>query len=170
MPVDGTVEQAFDGGHLPTSAHQGRFSTSDRTIPVRYTHQPLGGHGLLGALDLNQFRVPEHCGTLDQPCGRGAEHHPARRGHGLHPLRHTHLLTDRGVTAWARTDLTGDHLPGVQPDPQSQIHTIETGHLLRQVDDGGVDVQGGPAGPNGVVLQRHRRPEQCHDAVAGELV
>ena len=88
---------------------------------------------MIGTLDLNQLRVTEHRRALDQPCGGGAEHHPTRRCRRFHPLGHADLLTDRGVTRAARTDLPGDHLPGVQPDPQLKLDTIAAGDLLGQI-------------------------------------
>ena len=99
-----------------------------------------------------------------------AEHHPTRRGHGLHALGQADLFADRGVPGSTRADLPGDHLPGVQPDPQLKIHTVPLADLLGQITDGSVDVQGGPARPQGVVLQGERGTEDGHDPVAGELV
>ena len=125
---------------------------------------------MISALDVDQLRFTQARHGLDQPSGGGTEHHPARRGDRLHPLRHADLLADRGVPGSAGADLPGDHLPRVQPDPQLKIHTITAGHLIGQIADATVDVQGGPACPQGVVFQRDWRPEHGHDPVAGELV
>ena len=127
-------------------------------------------HRLVGTLDLNQLGFAESRCAINQSRGGRAEHHPARRSDRLHPLRHPDLLTDGGVTERPRTDFTGDHLARVQAHPQPQIHTVAVldfdGKPLRLL----LDAQRRQAGANSVVLQRHRRTEHRHDAVAGELV
>ena len=119
---------------------------------------------------LNHLRFTESRCALNQSRGRRAEHHPTRRSDRLHPLRHPDLLTNGGVTERPRTDLTGDHLTGVQSHPQPQVHTVAVldldGKPLRLL----LNAQGRQTGTNGVVLQRHRRAEHRHDPVAGELV
>ena len=80
------------------------------------------------------------------------------------------LIADRGVTGCGGADLPGDHLPGIQPDPQLKINSIPVADLIGQITDGPVDLQGGPARPQGVVLQGHRGTEHRHDPVAGELI
>jgi hypothetical protein len=107
--------------------------------------------------------------VLDQPCGGLREHHRARGRHRFHPLRHADLLTDCGVTEWARTDFTGDHLTGVESHSQLQIHTVAVFDLGGQTSCFLLDVQRRQTAANSVVLQRHRRAEHSHDAVAGEL-
>ena len=90
-------------------------------MPFPHAQQPPGRHGLVGTFDADHLRFAESRSALDKSrCGR-AEHHPTRRGHRLHPLRHADLLTDGGVAERTRTDLTGDHLTGVQPHPQLKI-------------------------------------------------
>jgi hypothetical protein len=80
--------------------------------------QSPGGHRCVGALDPHRFGLTEDRDVVDQPCGGCAEHYPTRRGNRLHPLSHPHLLTDRGITHWTRTDLTGEHPTRIQADPQ----------------------------------------------------
>src|SRR6185312_16559002 len=86
----------------------------------------------------------------------------------LHPLSHSDLLPDRGVTVRPRTDLTGDHLTGVQTDPQLQLDTVAVldvdGKPLRLF----LNTEGRQTGTNSVVLQRHWRAEHSHDAITGE--
>ena len=124
---------------------------------------------LVGTLDPNQLRLAESRCAINQSRGGRAEHHPTRRSDRLHPLSHPDLLTDGGVTESARTDLTGDHLTGVQAHPQLQVHTVALldvdGKPLRLL----LNAQRRQAGANSVVLQRDRRAEHRHDAVAGEL-
>ena len=121
VALDCPVQQALDGGHLPPPTHQIRLGTPDQRDAVRHAQQPTGRDRLIGTLDLNQLRLAESRCAFNQSRGGRAEHHPTRRRDRLHPLRHPHLLTDGGVTQSPRTDLTGDHLTRVQPDPQPQI-------------------------------------------------
>ena len=107
---------------------------------------------------------------FNQSRGGVAEHHPTRRSDRFHPLCHPDLLTDGGVTERPRTDFTGDHLTGIEADPQLQFDTVAlldlSGKPLRLL----LNAQRRQAGANSVILQRHRRAEHRHDPVAGELV
>jgi hypothetical protein len=85
-------------------------------------------------------------------------------------LRHPHLLTNRRVTHWARTDLTGDHLPRIQANPQLQHDTVTALNLGGQVLCLPLDIQRGQARAESVILQHDRRPEKRHDPVTGELI
>ena len=123
-PVDCTLQQALDGGHLPPPTDQIRLSTLDGAMPFPHAQQPAGGDWLVGTLDLNQLRLAESRCAINQSRGGRAEHHPARRSDRLHPLSHPDLLTDSGVTERPRTDLTGDHLTRVQAHPQLQFDTV----------------------------------------------
>ena len=67
-------------------------------MPLLHAQQSLGRDRLVGALDPNQLRLAQRRCAINQSRGRRAEHHPARRSDRLHPLRHSDLLTDRGVT------------------------------------------------------------------------
>ena len=124
MAVDGTVQQALDGGHLPPPTDQIRLSAPDGAMLISDVQQPMGRDGLIGTLDLNQLRLTEgRCAVNQSRCGL-AEHHPTGGRDRLHPLSHPHLLTDGGVTERARTDLTRNHLTGVQAHPQLQVNTV----------------------------------------------
>ena len=98
VPVDCTVQQAFDGGHLPPPTDQIGLSAADGVMLIAHAQQAAGGDWFFGALDPNRLRLAESCCAFNQSCGGRAEHHPARRSDRLHPLSHTHLLTDGGVT------------------------------------------------------------------------
>jgi hypothetical protein len=85
-------------------------------------------------------------------------------------LSHPDLLTDSGVAERPRTDFTGDHLTGIKSHPQLEVDTVavfdfsgESGGLI-------LNAQGSQTRTDSVVLQRDRRTEHRHDAVAGELV
>ena len=121
VAVDCTVQQALNGGHLPPPTDQIRLSTLDSAMPFPHAQQPMGRDRLIGTLDLNQLRLAESRCAINQSRGGRAEHHPTRRSDRLHPLRHPHLLTDGGVTERPRTDLTGDHLTGVQARPAAAV-------------------------------------------------
>ncbi len=135
-----------------------------------HAQQATGHDRFIGTLDLNQLRLSERRCAINQSRGGRAQHHPTRCSDRLHPLRHPDLLADRGVTERPRTDLTRDHLTGVQAHAQPQVHTVS--HLDIDGKPLGLllNAQRGHASSNSVVLQCHRRPEDRHDAVAGELV
>ncbi len=59
VAVDCTVQQAFNGGHLPPPTDQIRLDTLDEAMPFLHAQQPLGRDGLIGTLDLNQLRLTE---------------------------------------------------------------------------------------------------------------
>ena len=110
------------------------------------------------AFDNNEFPFAKRRSAFHEPRSGCAEHHATRRRHRFHPLRHSDMLSDRGVTYSARTDFTGDHLTEVQSD--AQLHTVD---LL-------LNVQRRQTCASRVVFQGHRRAEDRHDAVTGELV
>ena len=148
-----------------------RFASARPTSPSRgpIAHQPARGNRFVGALDAHQLRFSQHHGVLDQPRGGLRQHHPARRGHRFHPLRHPDLLTDRGVTQRPRTDLTGDHLTGVQSHAHLEVHTVALSDFDGKPLGLLLNAHGRQAGTNRVILQRHRRAEHRHHPVAGEL-
>jgi len=85
-------------------------------------------------------------------------------------LRHPDLLTYGGVTERSRTDFTGDHLTGVKPHAQLQLHTVAGVDIDGKAFPLLLNAQGRQACTNSVVLQRDWRTEHRHDPVAGELV
>ena len=137
-------------------------------MPFLQAQQPLSRDGLIGPLDPNQLGLAQGRHAINQPRGRRAQHHPAGGSDRLHPLSHPHLLTDGGVTKWAGTDFTGDHPARVQAHPQPQLHTVTLcyfdGKPLRLL----LNPQRRKTSAESVILQRHRRAEHRHDAVAGE--
>ena len=124
MAIDCAVQQALDGRHLPPPTDQSRLNTPRGALPLADAHQPVGAHRLIGTLDPNQLSLAQGRRAINQSRGGRAEHYPTRRGDRLHPLRHSDLLTDRGVTQSAGTDFTGDHLIGVQAHPQPQVDPV----------------------------------------------
>ena len=63
----------------------------------------------------------------------------------------------------------GDHLAGVEPDPQPERRAAAP-LVVEHPADRPLHGQRGPDRPFGVVLVRHRGAEDRHDPVAGELV
>ena len=128
----------LDSGHLPVPTHQMLDSSHrvDGAIPIQQPTQLAHSDGV-DRLPLmwTSSGSPRLRYGLDQPSGGRAEHHPTRRGHRLHPLGHADLLADRGVPGTARADLPGDHLPGVQPDPQLKSTPVARLNLLGQIAD-----------------------------------
>src|SRR6202000_1987907 len=155
---------------FPAPTYQIRLSTPDNVTPLRHAQQPLGADRLMGAFDANTLILTESRRALDKSSCRRAEHDSTRGCHRLHSLRHANLLTDGGISERARTDFTGDYLSGVQSHPQLQIHII----ALPRVDGKPfgllLNAQRRETRTKSEILQRHRRPEHRHDAVAGELV
>ena len=68
-----------------------------------------------------------------------------------------------------RTDFTGNNPARIQTHPQPQIHAVTAPHLSRQPVRLLLDGQRRQARPDRMILQRHRRPEQRHQAITGEL-
>ena len=50
VAVDRTVQQALNGGHLPSPTHQIRLDTHDEAMPFRHAQQPLSCDRLIGTL------------------------------------------------------------------------------------------------------------------------
>ena len=123
--TDRSIQDGCDGAHFPLTSHQRGLKATDPPWLRRHPQQPPRGHRILGALDVHHLRLTQHRRTLDQPRRRLTEHYPTRRRHRLHPLRQAHLLTNRGVTPSARTDLTGNDLTGIEAYPQPQVHTVD---------------------------------------------
>ena len=126
--------------------------------------QQAPGHHCVAAFDVNQFGLTEHNGVSHQLRGRIAQYHPTRRCHRLHPLSHADLLTDGGVSQRPRTDLTGNHLAGIEAYPQPEVHAVKVSDVDGKPLCRFLKPQGRQAGTNGVVLQRNRCTEHGHDA------
>ena len=85
-------------------------------------------------------------------------------------MRQSDWFTNRGVTQSTRTDLTGDHLTGIEAHPQLQCDPVAAFDLGGQAACFLLNAQCRQTGTNSVVFQRNRRAEHGHDPVAGELV
>ncbi len=79
-------------------ADQTRLHTPDRTLLLPHAEKASGCDRFVGTLDPDKLGFAEIRRSINQSSGGLADEHPARRSDGLHPLRHTDLLSDRGVT------------------------------------------------------------------------
>jgi hypothetical protein len=61
VPVDYAVQQALEGRQLPPPTDQIRLSTPSSTTPFLHAQQPLGRDGLVGTLELHDFRLTQPC-------------------------------------------------------------------------------------------------------------
>ena len=169
-PRDRPVQYTCQRGQFPLAANQSRVPSADCPV-VR--PRPAGDGRALAArtpLMLTNFRSSRTTASSTQPRGGLAEHHPARRRRRLHPLRHSDLLAYGRVSACARADFPGDHLAGVQAHPKLQVDAVPILDVERQLLRLYLEIKCGKACAKGMVLQRHRGPENGHDPVAGELV
>ncbi len=67
-----------------------------------------------------------------------------------------HLIPDRGVAQSTRTDLTGDHLAGIEAHPELQVDTVAVFDLSGQPSGLLVDAQRRKTSADCVVLQSRR--------------
>ena len=169
IAVDRPLEYTVERAHLPLPPNECRLGAICPPAG-RHPEQTVRRYRILGTLDVNQFGVTEHGGCVHQPCRRVTHHDPARRRHRLHPLRHPDLFTDCGVGHWAGADFAGDHLTGVESDPQLQGDLSTRSTSAASCSRVGLNVERRTTCAHGVVLECDRRPEHGHDAVAGELV
>jgi hypothetical protein len=109
--------------------------------------------------------------TVDQPGRVLGQIGVPRLGDRLHPLGQADGVPQRRrVERQVAADPADDHLPRVQPQPHMQLEALLRPELVGVLTDRLRQMPGGMTGPAGMVLLSHRRPEQRHDAVAGELV
>ena len=170
VATDRAIQHGVEGRHLPAPTDQGGLRAPHDAIARADRQKPSRAHGFVGPLDAHPLGVTQHHGVLDESRGELGQHHRAGGCRRFHPLGKPDLLTDRGVTRDTRTDLTGNDLARIQAHPQPQRDTVTVLHLARQPDRLLLDGQRGQARPDRVVLQRNRRPEQRHQAIAGELL
>ena len=123
------------------------------------------------ALDLQLAEVPQgHLAGHERRRALG-EVDRARGGELLHPLRQPHRVPERGPRGAAvLADRADDDLARVEPHPHAELEPLTASQLRRVGGQLALQVERRQAGAPRVVLVRHRRPEDRHDAVAGELV
>ena len=58
VAVDGTVQQALDGGHFPSPTDQVRLGAPDRPI-LAHAQQAADRNAFIGTLDPNRLRLTQ---------------------------------------------------------------------------------------------------------------
>jgi hypothetical protein len=170
MTADGPIQHACDGVQFPLTSNQSGARQPHLRGPRPHGDQATSQDRFIGTLDTHHLRLTQSRSVINQSRGGRAKHHPTRRSDRLHPLSHPHLLTNRGVTERPRTDFPGDHLTGVQSNPQQQVDAVAV------LDVGGKPVRlllnchRRQTRSNSVVLHCYRCAEHRHDPVTGELV
>ncbi len=173
-----------DDPDQPAAGLENRAQPVELGVPAEHRPVVAARHHLTGfhreqlprrhrgvrALDRDGLDRAEPGGMLDEARGGQRTQHLTRAGARLHPLRDPDGMADGRVPTWAPTDFTGDHVAGVQPDADLQRDSVTSGHLGGEVVGRRLDCQRRDAAAQGVILERHRRAEQGHQAVAGELV
>ena len=140
---------------------------------VLLADQLVDGHWFGLALDPDQVQDAEVELVLGRLLHRLADDyiHPVGLGLALQPGAQVDVVADDGVVeAQMGTQVAHDHGTGVDADADDEVRHF---HLVPDRLKG-VDfphhIQGGPAGPLGVVFLGHRRAPDGHDRVADVLV
>ena len=174
-PRAGVPDRVGERGHFQLAARErGQAAGQGDLEPRAGARQPrelVHGHGLGEALD----RHLAERRRLDMPLGeaRDARRHEdgARPGELLHAAGEVRARADRGVVhGEAAADRADDDLPGIEADADARRDAPARVQLAPVALERLLHAQGGVTGADGVVLERHRRAEQRHDAVAHHLV
>ena len=168
--ADRLIEERCDGVDLPRTTDERRRVALDMFAFHRCRDQPVRGNPLFHSLNAHHLGLTQHRRVLDQSCSGLAQHHSTGRGDRFHPLRHPYVLADGGITRRARTDITGDHLTGVQTDAQLQCNATAALEFTRESLCLTLNALSRKTRAERVIFQCHWRTEQRHDSVAGELV
>ena len=163
------IEQRDEQLRLVLAADQRRRAARG-TGAVTANHGPdrlPGGHGLGLALELERLELDVLDRGAGEPVGELADDHSSRLCGRLQPRRHVDRVTDHRV---AVADPAGQHLPGVDPDPQREARPDRGGDPLVDLGHRAQHRQPGPNRALGIVLMRHRRSEDAHHVVADVLV
>ena len=153
------ARQATGGGHLQTPP-QG--TDPDQLEHLHRLRQAFDRHGAQGR-DLDEpFGQPQRLGGEANAPGRGQLLHACRQVCGLANRRIVHMQVV--------TDGAYHHLPRVEANADLHLHTVCAAHLGAIAAYGLLHSQGSVTGAHGVILMRHWRAKQRHDAVAHDLV
>ena len=101
------------------------------------------------------------CRSVTEPSRAAvrAEHHTTWRRHRLHPLQPFRPAHRWRCTQRTRTDLTGDHLTGVQAHTHPQVHTVASWTSAASRFDLALEhPRRARQATNSMVLQRHGAP------------
>jgi hypothetical protein len=178
IPPPRAFEGGVEDGHVAIAPDEGRKTAGPRAVEAgaKRTHsfeveQP---DRLRHPFHFGASEVLKHAVALDQSRRVLGEADVPRLGERLHALRqtddvalggevHAQIVADHSYSA-------DHHLARVEPDAHRERHPVLGAHLVGVLARRVSERQRRVAGPLGVVLVRDRRPEERHDAVAGELV
>ena len=128
-------------------------------------------HGLCQALDGDRSQGVHPHQPFHQPQRRGRQQDAAGGGELFHACRQVRRLADgRVIHVQIIANGAHHHLTSVEPDTDLHRQPLRAPHLLSIALHGRLHGQRRIAGPRGVVLMRHRRPKQGHNAIAQHLV
>jgi hypothetical protein len=134
-------------------------------------HQLPDGDRTAHTLDVEGTEVPELDVAAHQRRRVVGEVDLARFGQCLHPLGQADGIPDGGVLhPEVVGDRADDDLAGVEPDADGEGEPSLPGQFVGVAGELLPEMEGGEAGPPGVILVGDRGAEERHDAVAGELV
>ncbi len=123
------------------------------------------------ALELELAQLAQLELAFDQGGGGRADRRRSRRGQRLDPLAQRGRVADRHeVHVHVVADRAHDHLAGVQPAPDRELHPVAPRQLRGQPGHLALELEHRQARAPRVVLVRERRAEDRQQAVTGELV
>ena len=128
-------------------------------------------HGLCQALDGDRSQGVHPYQPFHQPQRRGRQQDAARGGELFHAGRQVRRLAhSRVIHVQIIANGAHHHLTRVEPDTHLHRQSLRAPHLLSIALHGRLHGERGIAGPCGVILMRHGRPKQGHNAIAQHLV
>lgn len=158
-----------DGQLLVTPDQPADVLAARRAEPGVEPFQRVDPQRIPDTLDRGGPEVGEAERALHEAGGVLREVRPPRLGDGLHALGETDGGAD-GVEAEILADPADHRLTGVETEADVEDQAPGVEQLVGVAGDGLDQVQGGEAGPAGVVFQGDGCAEEGHDPVAGELV
>ena len=168
----GAGERRFQGMQIRVPAHEARESARSRHLeagakrsnahehedPHRRLHPFHGERSQILQLEEAGDQLRRVLGQVDLSGLREL----------LHPCGEPDRVALRGVVhAQVVSDRPDHHLAGVEPHPDREVETARQPELVGVASQGVAQVEGGVAGPLGVILECDRRAEESHHAVAG---
>ncbi len=153
------------GAAARETALQARTQAGLRRLEFEHLDRQLDT-GNLGRAEIAQ---PEAVVDLARGLAGGIDQ--SRLADVLDACRQIHRRPLRGVVvAQVVADAADDDLAAVQAHAHRQVETVRQAQLVGIAAHFLLHLQGGVGGVAGVILERARRAEQRHDAVAGVLV
>ena len=154
-------EHVGEVGHLVLASHQ-RLLGDGRHGGLGHGDEGSDRFRLAAQDDVGRRGVADP--TSRQPPGRFSDQHASGFAGCLESCGDVERVADElGVV---RAD---DHLAGVDPDAETDPHTVITLDLVRELTKSHLQVDSGDDGSQCVVLRRVRDTEQRHHTIAGVL-